>query len=108
MSKRKSIVSAFGDFRNDPKAEKSNSADVTDDPKAKPKRVAAGIIGTTQRTLTQIREERDALLEQATNSNQVLELDQRLIDPSPFRDRLPDDDDNGFEDFKTSIANEGQ
>lgn len=108
MSKRKSIVSSFGDFRNDPVVKASESSSGADNAKAKPKRVAAGIIGTTQRTLTQIREERDALLEQASSNSQVLELDADLIDPSPFRDRLPDDDGSSFEAFKQSIVEEGQ
>ena len=38
----------------------------------------------------------------------VLEIDPNIIDPSPFRDRLPDDDNLPFEEFKKSIANEGQ
>ncbi len=108
MSKRKSIVSSFGDFRN---GQASNDAAAKDEAKKnKPKanRVAAGIIGTTQRTLTQIREERDALLEQAATGNQVVDLDPNLIDPSPFRDRLPDDDETEFEIFKNSLSEDGQ
>jgi ParB family chromosome partitioning protein len=38
----------------------------------------------------------------------VRELDPDLIDPSPFPDRLPDDDPELFQDFKKSIAEEGQ
>ncbi|UVC12241.1 plasmid partitioning protein RepB (plasmid) [Rhizobium sp. TH2] len=38
----------------------------------------------------------------------VRELDPNLIDPSPFPDRLPDDDPQPFEDFKKSIAEDGQ
>ena len=38
----------------------------------------------------------------------LLTLDPSLIDPSPFRDRLPDDDPQAFENFKQSIADEGQ
>lgn len=38
----------------------------------------------------------------------VLELDPNIIDPSPFRDRLPDDDNLAFEEFKASMAKEGQ
>lgn len=108
MSKRKSIVSSFGDFRSEPKEDDALENEAPPEEPRKARRVAAGIIGTTQRTLTQIREERDALLEQATNSSQVVVLDPELIDPSPFRDRLPDDETSGFEAFKTSIAEEGQ
>jgi len=108
MSKRKSIVSAFGDFRNDPKSEDAAAKPESEDAKPKAKRVAAGIIGTTQRTLTDIREERDALLEQAASGNQVIQLDPEVIDPSPFRDRLPDDNEMDFELFKKSLSDEGQ
>lgn len=108
MSKRKSIVSKFGDFRSDQPSAEGKPVGEVKDGQQKTSRVAAGIIGTTQRTLTQIREERDALLEQASNSNQVVSLDPDVIDPSPFRDRLPDDSDTDFQGFKNSIAQEGQ
>jgi ParB family chromosome partitioning protein len=36
------------------------------------------------------------------------ELDPALIDPSPFPDRLPDDNDTDFEELKKLIAEEGQ
>lgn len=108
MSKRKSIVSAFGDIRSTEGARSPDAKDMPADDKPKTNRVAAGIIGTTQRTLTQIREERDALLDQVANSSRVIELEPSLIDASPFRDRLPDDDDSEFESFKASIYEEGQ
>lgn len=108
MSKRKSIVSAFGDFQSEPKAQESKETKPEATSKPKPSRVAAGIVSTTQRTLTQIREERDQLLEDAASNNRVIQIDPKLIDPSPFRDRLPDDDATDFEAFKTSIAEEGQ
>jgi ParB family chromosome partitioning protein len=38
----------------------------------------------------------------------VRELDPSLIDPSPYPDRLPDDDATSFEAFKRSIETEGQ
>ena len=38
----------------------------------------------------------------------ILELDPEVVDPSPFPDRLPDDDPQPFEDFKKSIAEDGQ
>ena len=37
-----------------------------------------------------------------------LELDPTAIDPSPFPDRLPDDTDSAFEEFKKLIGQEGQ
>ena len=38
----------------------------------------------------------------------ILELDPSLIDPSPFPDRLPDDDPHPYEEFRKSMAEEGQ
>lgn len=107
MSKRKSIVSSFGDYRSDEPSQQGKQVEEKSS-KQKASRVPAGIIGTTQRTLTQIREERDALLEQAENGTQIITLDHSVIDASPFRDRLPDDNDADFEAFKNSIAQEGQ
>ena len=70
-------------------------------------RVGAGVIGATQRTLSDIRDERDRL-QALVNAGGGLELDPTLIDPSPFPDRLPDDTDGAFEEFKKLIAEEGQ
>jgi ParB family transcriptional regulator, chromosome partitioning protein len=96
MSKKRSLVSNFNELAS---AERS-------DPVHAP-RVSAGVIGATQRTLTEIREERDRLAEQVALGG-YLELDPRLVDPSPFPDRLPDDDTKDFERFRLSIEEEGQ
>jgi ParB family chromosome partitioning protein len=70
-------------------------------------RLGAGIIGATQRSIAEIREERDRLLALvAKGGSQQLEPD--LIDPSPFPDRLPDDNDSDFEAFKKLLLEEGQ
>ena len=108
MSKRKSIVSSFGDLTNSDQSEsKSESVAVTE--KSKPvKRVGAGIIGATSRSLTNLREERDQLLESLKDGDKILKIDSNLIDPSPFRDRLPDDDDTDFEELKSNIEAEHQ
>ena len=70
-------------------------------------RVGAGVIGATQRSLSEIREERDRL-QALVASGGGLELDASLIDASPFPDRLPDDGERDFESFKKLIAEEGQ
>ncbi|VFU17446.1 plasmid partitioning protein RepB [Methylocella tundrae] len=70
-------------------------------------RVGAGVIGATQRTLTDLREERDQLLIQLATTGELL-LDPSLIDPSPFQDRLPDDGEAEFDSFKNLIDTEGQ
>lgn len=69
--------------------------------------MGAGVIGATQRSLSEIREERDRL-QALVASGGGLELDTSLIDASPFPDRLPDDGDRDFESFKKLIADEGQ
>ena len=70
-------------------------------------RVGAGVIGATQRTLSDIRDERDRL-QALVAAGGGLELDPTAIDPSPFPDRLPDDTDSAFEEFKKLIGQEGQ
>lgn len=67
----------------------------------------AGVIGATQRTLTELREERDKL-QALAEAGGLFELDPELVDPSPFPDRLNDDDDKTFHSFKELIAAEGQ
>ncbi len=72
-------------------------------------RVPAGVIGATQRTLSDIREERDrlqAIVDAGVGG--IVELDAQSIDPSPFPDRLPDDDDVAFQEFKRSLSEDGQ
>jgi ParB family transcriptional regulator, chromosome partitioning protein len=72
-----------------------------------PARVAAGVVGATQRTLTDIREERDWLRAELAAGGAAA-LDPAVVDPSPFADRLPDDDAAAFEQFKASVSAEGQ
>ncbi len=72
-----------------------------------PPRVAAGVVGATQRTLTDIRREHDALQSRLADGGSV-EVDPALVDPSPFQDRLPDDDAAAFEALKASMAEDGQ
>ncbi len=96
MSKKRSLVSSFRELAN------SKPADPVQVP-----RVSAGIIGATQRTLTEIREERDRLAEQVALGG-FLEIAPELVDPSPFPDRLPDDDQTEFERFRVSMEEDGQ
>ena len=96
MSKKRSLVSSFSELAN------AKPVDPVQVP-----RVSAGIIGATQRTLTEIREERDRLAEQVALGG-FLEIAPALVDPSPFPDRLPDDDKTDFERFRASIEEDGQ
>lgn len=70
-------------------------------------RVGAGVIGATQRSLAELREERDRL-QSLVDAGGGSELDPSLIDPSPFPDRLPDDSDADFEALKKLISEDGQ
>ncbi len=105
MSKKKSIASAFGNLTRNVADEDTSVPSPQSTPSP---RVAAGVIGATQRSLTEIREERDRLLAEAEKGGQIITLEPGDIDPSPFRDRLPDDDPKEFERFKAALANEGQ
>lgn len=104
---RKSIIANFGALLStQPGPSSSDPAEpsVSVRPVA---RVGAGVIGATQRTLTDIREERDRLRAQLETGG-GLELDPNVIEPSPFPDRLPDDSESDFETFKKQIEEEGQ
>ncbi|WID99731.1 plasmid partitioning protein RepB (plasmid) [Bosea vestrisii] len=109
---RRSIVASFGALSQTvSEAELERTAPDEAEPQfaSPPPRVPAGVIGATQRTLSDIREERDRL--QAivdAGAPGIADIDARLIDPSPFPDRLPDDDPSTFEAFKKSIAEDGQ
>lgn len=107
-SSRKSIVASFGllsaELENKLADGPQSAAPTPSSP-----RVGAGVIGAAHRAIDDIRSERDrlkALVE--SGGGAVRELDPSLVDPSPYPDRLPDDDPAGFEEFKRSIEIEGQ
>ncbi|AVC45694.1 MULTISPECIES: plasmid partitioning protein RepB [Rhizobium] len=110
-SSRKSIVASFGllsaELESDQAADQQQPSQA---PAPVPgNRVGAGVIGAAHRAIDDIRTERDrlkAIVE--SGGGAVRELDPSLIDPSPYPDRLPDDDASGFEAFKRSIETEGQ
>lgn len=112
MTKRsgKSILANFGAFSEPvPSADDVNRSDRGTGPiPAQPvARVGAGVIGATHRSLSDLREQRDRL-QAIVDAGVGLELDPELIDPSPFPDRLPDDNSADFEGLKKLIAEEGQ
>lgn len=106
-SSRKSIVASFGLLS----AELENRLESDQQPSVPSagNRVGAGVIGAAHQAIGDIRSERDrlkALVE--SGGGAVRELDPSLIDPSPYPDRLPDDDETSFEVFKRSIESDGQ
>lgn len=106
-SSRKSIVASFGLLSAE--LENKLADDGQPAPAASTQRVGAGVIGAAHRAIDDIRSERDrlkALVE--SGGGAVRDLDAALIDPSPYPDRLPDDDAANFEAFKHSIESEGQ
>lgn len=108
-SGRKSILANFGAFSQQ-EAEASDSSVPKDHSSPSGQalaRVGAGVIGATQRSLAELREERDSL-RALVDAGGGSELDPNLIDPSPFPDRLPDDNDSEFDALKKLILEEGQ
>lgn len=106
-SPRKSIVASFGLLS----AELENKLADDQQPAspASSQRVGAGVVGAAHRAIDDIRSERDRLKALVESGGAVVrELDTSLIDPSPYPDRLPDDDAADFEAFKRSIETEGQ
>lgn len=107
---RKSIVASFGLIS----AELESSDTATPQPASppspsQPTRVGAGVVGAAHRAIGDIRAERDRLLAIVeSGEGSIRDLDPQTIDPSPYPDRLPDDDPSDFETFKRSIETEGQ
>ncbi len=110
-SSRKSIVANFGLLSAELENRLSTTASETPQQPAAPvpTRVGAGVIGAAHRAIDDIKSERDrlkALLE--SGGGAIREIDPSMIDPSPFPDRLPDDDASDFETFRNSVKSEGQ
>ncbi|NRC57192.1 plasmid partitioning protein RepB [Neoaquamicrobium sediminum] len=74
-----------------------------------PRAWGAGVIGAADRSISQIVEERDRLQALvAAGGGGAVDLDPNLVDPSPFDDRLPDDDETNYVQFRESIRTERQ
>ncbi|WFU11987.1 plasmid partitioning protein RepB (plasmid) [Rhizobium sp. CB3090] len=106
--KRSSLAASFGLLAAGINADTQKPAEQQAPPSAAA-RVGAGVIGATHKAISDIRDERDRLLAMLeAGSGGSTEIDAGLIDPSPFPDRLPDDNDGSFAEFKKSIEEDGQ
>jgi len=108
-SSRKSIVANFGLLSAELENRLSTENPAPASQPVPTARVGAGVIGAAHRAIDDIKSERDrlkALVE--AGGGTIRELDPLSIDPSPFPDRLPDDDASDFEAFRNSIRSEGQ
>jgi ParB family chromosome partitioning protein len=101
----KSIIASFGTHATT--AAENAEVDSYKAPAIPVTRVGAGVVGATQRSLTEIREERDRL-RAAVEAGGILDIDPDHIRPSPFLDRLPDDDESELKALMTLIREEGQ
>lgn len=73
-----------------------------------PRRVASGAVRSMKDSFSEIERENEVLRARVAGSEQVVEIDPALIDPSPFADRFAQEDDAAFEALKQSIAERGQ
>lgn len=108
--KRPSIIASFGALSADINA--AAPAPAEQPPVSQPapaSRVGAGVIGVAHRAISDIRSERDRLQAMLDSGGSgFVEIDPALVDPSPFPDRLPDDNDTDYRQFRESFASEGQ
>lgn len=68
----------------------------------------AGSMRAVKQFFSDIEDENEKLKAKIAAGQMIEEIDPNLVDPSPFMDRLPDDTDSDFEEFKKSILDEGQ
>ncbi|OYV54657.1 MAG: plasmid partitioning protein RepB [Acidiphilium sp. 21-66-27] len=112
MSKKpsRSIVGSFNllseSLRPDKEPVEPNNPSFSPAPHHTP-RMPAGVVAATERSISQLREERDQLRARLSNMAPD-ELDPAILEPSPIPDRLPDDDQEGFNALVDSISAEGQ
>ncbi|MGE5368462.1 MAG: plasmid partitioning protein RepB [Chloroflexota bacterium] len=79
-----------------------------DNTPTEPRRVAAGPVRSMQETFSDVERENEALRARLAGTEQVVDIDPDIIDPSPFADRFDLTDDPSFEALKQSIAERGQ
>ncbi|WP_152047425.1 plasmid partitioning protein RepB [Aureimonas psammosilenae] len=102
MNKRsKSIASIFATRPEEPELSADNPSRTA--------RVSAGSVRSMKESFSHVERENEALRQSLADGVRIVEVDPSLIDPSPFADRFPDDEDaSSFEALKNSIAERGQ
>ncbi|MBP0440399.1 plasmid partitioning protein RepB [Tianweitania sediminis] len=115
MTKRpsKSITAAFGLANTVPlRPDEQRATEGKESPLPAPigqrSMLTPGVIQASQKSISDLRQERDRLKALVEQGGTGQDLDPDLIDPSPFRDRLPDDDGQEFQAFKEEFVSEGQ
>lgn len=71
-------------------------------------RVTSGAVRSLKDTFSEVERDYEELKEQVANGAFPVDLDPRLVDPSPFADRFVDQDLIAVEALKTSIKDHGQ
>lgn len=90
-------------------ASRSNEEELSADNSLKAARVSSGSVRSMKETFSQVEKENEALRRSLVAGAQVQDIDPSRIDPSPFADRFPDEDDSSsFEALVASIAEGGQ
>jgi ParB family chromosome partitioning protein len=77
-------------------------------PPAAPARVSSGAVRSLKDSFSEVERENEELREKIAASVMIIEIDAKLIDPSPVADRFRDDDTASYELLKQSIAQRGQ
>lgn len=75
---------------------------------ATPPRVASGAVRTLQESFSDAERDYQQLRDKLATGSISIDIDPKVIDPSPFPDRFEEQDPESFEAFKRSIAEHGQ
>lgn len=77
-------------------------------PPVAPARVSSGAVRSLKDSFSEVERENEELREKIAASAMIIEIDAKLIDPSPVADRFREDDTTSYELLKQSIAQRGQ
>lgn len=71
-------------------------------------RVASGAVRSLKETFSDVEKENQALKERLALGATAIEIDPKLVDPSPLMDRFEEQDEQSFKVLKSSIQERGQ